>query len=171
MATKVSKEELHRSGELSHAKMVALLAAASKALEAQSTQAAWDLTTMHARFSALDEATRAHLAAVESGPMELLRRDFSHKDAKWALEKHVVNDGSKQDAGWLIARAFASDAARDDWLARVPIMPASTRKNSAIPAAHAYLKTTHKMLQDIIDGKHEGAHASAGDAGGCCVIA
>jgi hypothetical protein len=171
VATKMSKEEVHAAGEMSHAKMVALLAAATTALEAQSTQAEWDLTGMHEKFSALDTGARAHMAVIEAGPMEILRREFTHKEVKWALEKHVVNDGSKQDAGWLLARAFGTDPGRDDWLARVPVMPASTRKNSAIPAAHAYLNGTHKLLQEIIDGKHAKGHASAADAGGCCVIA
>ena len=171
VATKVSKEELHASGEMSHAKMVALLKAASAALAAQSTQSAWDLTNIRAKVVALDERARAHLEAVEKGPIEIMRRELTHKECKWALEKHMVNDGSKQDAGWLIARAFTSDASRDDWLARVPVMPAATRKNNAIPAAHAYLNTTHKMLKEIIEGKHTAAGASAADAGGCCIIA
>ena len=171
MATKVSKEALHASGEMSHAKMLALLSAASKALEAQSTQTEWDLANMTKKFTALDEGVRAHLTAVEAGPIEIMRREFSHKDVKWALEKHVVTDGSKQDAGWLLARAFTTDAARDNWLARVPVIPAATRKGVELPAAHAYLDKTHKLLKEIIDGKHEASHLAAADAGGCCVIA
>ena len=171
MATKVSKEELHASGEMSHAKMLALLQHLSTALAGQSTQTAWDLTTIKKKFAALDEGVRAHLEAVEKGPIELMRREMSHKDVKWALEKHVVTDGSKQDVGWLLARAFHTDAARDDWLARVPVMPADARKSTAIPAAHAYLNITHKMLKEIIEGKHTAGVNVAGDAGGCCVIA
>ena len=171
VATKVSKDELHASGEMSHAKVLALLQHLSAALAAQSTQAAWDLTTIKSKFAALDEGVRAHLEAVEKGPIELMRREMSHKDVKWALEKHVVSDGSKQDVGWLLARAFNTDAARDDWLARVPVMPLETRKNGAIPAAHAYLNGTHKMLKEIIAGKHTAGGVAAADAGGCCVIA
>ena len=171
MATKVSKEELHSSGEMSHAKMLAHLQHLSTALAGQSTQTAWDLTNIKKKYAAMDEAVRAHLEAVEKGPIELMRREMSHKEVKWALEKHVVTDGSKQDVGWLLARAFQTDAARDDWLARVPVMPKDTRKGTAIPAAHAYLAVTHKMLKEIIDGKHSASVNVAGDAGGCCVIA
>ena len=171
MATKVSKEELHASGEMSHAKVLANLQHLSTALAGQSTQTAWDLTTIKKKYAAMDEAVRAHLEAVEKGPIELMRREMSHKDVKWALEKHVVTDGSKQDVGWLLARAFHTDAARDDWLARVPVMPKEARKNTAIPAAHAYLAVTHKMLKEIIEGKHTAGGVAAADAGGCCVIA
>ena len=171
MATKVSKDELHSSCKISHAKMLALLQHLSTALAGQSTQAAWELTTIKKKFTALDEGVRAYLEAVEKGPIELMRRKISHKDVKWALEKHVVTDGSKQDLGWLLARAFHTDAARDDWLARVPGMPADVRKNTAIPVAHAYLNITHKMLKEIIEGKHTAGPHIAADAGGCCVIA
>jgi hypothetical protein len=120
--------------------------------------------------AALTDAAEKHFAAIEAHAMALLRQHFTREETKWSLEKHVVEDGKSADAGWLLARAFNDDAARDDWLHRVPEVSAGRRKEVDLPAAHAYLKGTHAPLADIVAGVHKPATSSGDGAGGCCTV-
>lgn len=162
--------ELHSPDE-APAKVLAALKKVMGTLNAMSAQSPFMMADLKVALEALDAVARKHFAGVEAVPIKALRTHFTKKECIWSLEKHLVDDGeAKLDAGWMLYRAFANDAARDSWMHRVPEISSERRKHVDLPACHAYAASTHKLLEEILSGKHE-RHVSVKEAADCCVIA
>ncbi len=156
--------QCHAADEVPTKRLTALLATLSKEVAEHTTQRPLHMADLQAAVAALDAAVTQHFAALEAVPLARLRQLYTREETKWSLEKHMVEDeGKSQDIGWLLTRGFATDAARDAWMHKVPEM-SSTKRTEAIAEAHSYAKHTQQLILDIIIGKH------AVPDDGCCVI-
>jgi hypothetical protein len=159
----------HSPDEVPTPRLLSLLAALSSHVAALSTQKPLRTAPLRDALSALSAAAATHFAAIEAVPLAALRQQYSREESKWSLEKHVVEDeGKSQDVGWLLTRCFATDAARDSWLHRVPEISVEKRKTSCMPEAHAYARDTQRLLDELIKGTHGAPVVTS--AGGCCIV-